>query len=249
MRNIWTIAKKEIRYYFSTPAAYLVGFLVLLIVGIIFYLQMNIARLGQGQYVPGPQDSIGVLAWLLVFLATPAITFRTITTENSQGTIELMLTAPVRDWEFIVGKWLGAFLTLSTVVMITLIYPIILNSLVDPGIDQGVLISGFIGVLLFLASLVGIGVAISSFFNHQIATFLVTEAIFVVVFFVAGSISQLLTPQGFASELLGFFNLRDPLYSNMMRGVLDLKDIIQYLSMTALTLFLGSVSVETRRWR
>jgi len=247
MRNIWTIAKKEIRYYFSTPAAYLVGFLVLLIVGIIFYLQMNIARMGQ--YVPGPQDPLGILAWLLIFLATPAITFRTITTENSQGTIELMLTAPVRDWEFIIGKWLGAFLTLSTVVVISLIYPIILDSMIDPGIDQGVLTSGFIGVILYLAALVGIGVAISSFFQNQIATFLVTEAIFVLIFFVTGSVSQLVNPQGFGSALLEFFNLREPLYSNMLRGILDLKDIIQYLSMTALALFLGSVSVETRRWR
>ncbi|NIP43349.1 MAG: ABC transporter permease subunit, partial [Aliifodinibius sp.] len=121
MRNIWTIASREYQLYFSTPMAYMVAFLYLLVLGILFYTNLLGAVLQQ--VAPGIQIIIGPMVTLLLF-ATPAVTMRLIAAEHSSGTIELLLTAPVRDWEMVVGKWLGGFLFMMTLLAVTLLYPL-----------------------------------------------------------------------------------------------------------------------------
>jgi len=246
MRNIWTIASREYKLYFASPAAYLITFMLLLVLGIFFYLTLNAAAMQQ--FVPGVQVTLGPMATLLM-LATPAITTRLLAEENRMGTIELLLTAPVRDWELVVGKWLGAFLLVLTIILISLIYPLVLNQFVDPGIDQGPLVSGYIGIILLSAAFVAIGVAISSFFNNQIAAFATTMGVFVVLWWVIGPIAQTVGPAGESSVWISYLDLSQHYFDNLFQGILDLKDIIFYLSVTALGLFLGTVSVETRRWR
>src|SRR5215471_3867823 len=129
MRNIWTIAKREYDHYFISPIAYVVAFLILLTTGIIFvvnlyyYIQNAFQNFGQ---VPDISPVTGSFAFLLV-LTIPALTMRLIADEARMGTLELLLTAPVRDFELVTGKWLGGFLFILSVLAITLIYPIILN--------------------------------------------------------------------------------------------------------------------------
>ena len=247
MRNVWTIARREYNYYFSTPAAYVVTFMILGILGILFVIQLNVSL--YQQFAPGIQSILAPLAWMLIFLAAPALTTRTIASESRLGTIETLLTAPIRDWELVVGKWLGAYLALLSVVATTLVFPILLNALVTPGIDQGAMLAGYLGISLFLAAIVAVGVVISSLFEHQVATFLVTEAVFLILFFVISAITQFMSPSELWGTVLGYFDVQGPLYNNLLRGVLDLRDIAQYLSLTTLALFLTSVSVATRRWR
>jgi ABC-2 type transport system permease protein len=158
MRNIWVIARREYKLYFATPAAYLVAFMLLLILGVIFYANIINAQLQQ--VAPGVEVVLGPMVTLLLF-ATPAITMHLIAEEQRMGTIELLLTAPVRDYELVIGKWLGGFLFLLTILAVTWVYPIILNLIVDPGIDQGPLVSGYFGVVLICSALVAIGVAVS----------------------------------------------------------------------------------------
>src|SRR3970282_558294 len=168
MSNIWTIASREYKLYFSTPAAYMIAFMILLVLGVIFYA--NISAAAFQQTAPGVEVIIGPFITLLLF-GIPAITMRLIAEEQRMGTIELMLTAPLREYELIIGKWLGGFLFMLTLIAVTWVYPIILNFLVDPGIDQGPLLTGYLGLVLISASLVAIGVAVSSFFSNQIAAF------------------------------------------------------------------------------
>lgn len=172
MRNIWTIAKREYKHYFSSPAAYMVAFMILLVIGLIFYVNILAGTMQQFQQASAPnvQVILGPMVTLFLF-ATPAITMRLLAEEQRLGTLELMLTAPVRDWELVVGKWLGGTLFLFTIILITWIYPIVLNRMVDPGIDQGPLVTGYLGICLFSMALVAIGVAISSLFSNQIAAF------------------------------------------------------------------------------
>src|SRR5512139_3101807 len=150
MYNVWTIAKREYNQYFSSPVAYLVAFIILLILGIFFFYSLVIATSPQAMqsgYVP----NIDVILWwlgLLLAILTPALTTRLLAEERRLGTIELLMTAPVKDWELVVGKWLGAFLMLLTLIALTLIYPLILDQLVSPGIDQGPLITGYLGLIL-----------------------------------------------------------------------------------------------------
>jgi len=247
MRNIWTIAKREYKLYFSSPAAYVIAFVVLLVLGILFYANLEVATQQSG-YVPGVQITLGPLATLLM-LATPAITMRLLAEEQRMGTIELLLTAPVRDWELVVGKWLGAFLLLLTLILITLIFPMLLNQLVDPGIDQGPLISGYLGIILMAAALVGIGVAISSMFSNQVAALVTTLGVMVLLWWIIGPVAQALGSMSLSSTIMTYLDFGNHYFSTFLNGVIDLRDITYYLSITALALFLGTMSVETRRWR
>lgn len=243
MQNIWIIARRELKHYFISPIAYVGMFAILLIIGVIFYLDLT-AAISQ-QYVPSPQTTIGVLLFILPFL-TAAIMMSSIAEEQKTGTLELMLTAPIRDWELIVGKWLGGFLFIMIIVVITWIYPLVLNQMVKPGIDQGLLVSGYLGVTLVSATLVAIGIAVSSLFSNQIPAFLVTFLIFLLLWFINFP-SQLLGPT--SGEIINYLVLRSHFYDSFFQGIIQINDIIYYISVTILALFLGTVSIETRRWR
>lgn len=246
MRNVWIIARREYKLFFISPVAYVVAFFFMILLGYFFYsaLRDAIIQSTYQAYVPGVQIVISPMVTLLLFVM-PAITMRSIAEEMRMGTMELLLTAPVKDWELVVGKWLGAFLFMLTLLAVTWIFPIVLNFLVKPGIDQGVLLSGYLGLVLMVASLVAIGVFISSLFNNQLVVFMVNLAI-VLVFWLVRPAST--TTGGMGNQVLTYLNFIDH-YMNFYQGTIDLSDIVYYLSMTSLALFLGTISVEMRRWR
>jgi ABC-2 type transport system permease protein len=188
----------------------------------------------------------GTLMFLLVF-ACPALTMRLLSEEQRLGTLELLLTAPVRDWELVIGKWLGAFLFVLTIVALTLIYPLVLNALVDPGIDQGPLISGYLGVILVSGAFLAIGVAVSSLFTNQVASFLATFGILLFLWWIFAILAQVSGPT--AGELMRYLDISGNFYENLVQGLVELSDLVYLLSVTALALFLGSMSIEMRRWR
>jgi ABC-2 type transport system permease protein len=243
MRNIWVIAEKEYKHYFISPIAYVLAVVVLLILGILFYV--NVLFASSQQFAPGVDIILGPLVTLLLFI-TPVITMRTLAEENRSGTMELLLTAPVRDWEVVIGKWLGAVLLMLTILLLTWFFPIILNQMVRPGIDQGLMMAGYLGMFLLSSSFLAIGVMVSSFFSNQIAAFLVTQVITLVLWLV-GLFSQVAGASG--SKILAYLSMNDHYNNTFLRGIIDLKDVVFYLSVIALALFVGSVSVETRRWR
>src|SRR5215470_11424919 len=165
MRNIWIIAKREFDHYFISPIAYVVAFTILLTIGIIFainvyyFIQNALQSFGQ---VPDISPITGAFGFLLV-LSNPAITMRLLADEARMGTLELLLTAPVRDFELVAGKWLGGMLFILSVLAVTLIFPIILNGivigkftllspLVTPGIDRELMLSSYLGVILVAAA-------------------------------------------------------------------------------------------------
>jgi ABC-2 type transport system permease protein len=246
MHNIWTISKREYSQYFSGPVAYMLIFAVLLVLGIFFYLNLIVTGQQQG-YVPGADITIIPLATLLA-LISPAITTRLLAEERRLGTIELLQTAPVRDWELVIGKWLGGFLMLMTIVIISLVYPLILNQLVTPGIDQGALISGYLGLALLMGALVAVGLFVSSLFSNQIAAFVTTMGVVIFLWWILTPVVQVTGPMGGNSALLSYLNFSGHFFDTMARGVIDLKDVVFYVSVTVLGLFLSTVSVEMRRW-
>jgi len=245
MRNIWTIAKREYKAYFSSFTAYLFAFVIFLVVGI-FTTGSIVYGLNYYGQVPPPDVQVvaGPMAFLLV-LACPAFTMRLLSEEQRLGTIELLLTAPVRDGELVLGKWLGSFLMVLSLIAVTLIYPIALNFMTSPGIDQGLMISSYVGLILISAVFLSIGVAVSSLFSNQVASYIVTIAIIVVFWWIFSILAQV----GNGNPLLSFLDLSSHFYNDMMQGVLSLRGVVYALSLTAGFLMLGSVSVETRRWR
>lgn len=243
MRNVWTIAKREFNLYIISPIAYVVAFIIMLIIGLIFYVNMLVAVVNQ--FPPTVQFIISPLVTLFLF-TTPAVTMRTIADEQRMGTMETLLTAPVRDWELVVGKWLGALLFYLAVIALTLIFPIVLNFFVKPGIDQGLMVSGYLGVFLLVSAFVAIGVFASSLFSNQIAAFFTAIGILLVLWMIAYP-NRVLPSDG--GQILAYLDLSEHFYPTFLRGIIELKDIVYYLSVTVLALFLGTMSVETRRWR
>lgn len=248
MKNIWTIAKREFALYFNGPIAYAVAFLFFLILGLTFFQTLRSAVLSalyQQAYAPTIQAITGgVMVFLLIF-TMPAITMRLLAEEQRNGTMELLLTAPVRDGELVIGKWLGGFLFMFVLLLSTLIYAVILNWLVKPGIDQGLLVASYLGLILMLMSLVAVGVAVSSFFSNQIAAFFTSLAIVLLLWLMQGDASAAGTT---GAEIIKYLNFIEH-YINFYNGVIDIRDIVYFLSITSLGLFVGSMAVEMRRWQ
>lgn len=243
MRNVWVIAEKEFKHFFISPIAYVVSFAILLIIGILFYA--NILAASVQQFAPSIQIIVGPLVTLLLF-TVPAITMHSIAEEQKNGTLETMLTAPVRDWEIVTGKWLGGLMFLLVLLLVTWFYPIVLNQLIQPGIDQGLMAANYLGLVLLCMTFVAIGVMTSSFFSNQIAAFFASLGVLLVLWMI-GYPSQALGATG--GELLRYLDLSEHFYNSFFRGIIELKDVIYFISVTGLALFLGSVSIETRRWR
>jgi ABC-2 type transport system permease protein len=248
MRNIWTIARREIRLYFASPVAYIVGLLILLITGIYFVLVIYLA--GQSAYsqgsvpAPGPDLVVGLMVFLFLF-AVPALSMRLMADEHRNGTLELLLTAPIHEWELVIGKWLGSFLFVFCIIVVTCIYPLVLNKLVTPGIDQGLMMANYLAITLVAAAFLAIGTAISSFFNNQFAAFFATLAMLFFLWLVVGWPAVVMQGSG---GIFDYLNMSKH-FASMQSGIVALSDITYYLSLTALGLFLGTVAVEIRRWK
>jgi ABC-2 type transport system permease protein len=245
MRNIWTIAKREYDHYFISPVAYVVAFAILLVLGIIFALVIytSAQNVFYGS-VPDISPITGSFAFLLV-LMTPALTMRLLADENRMGTMELLLTAPVRDSELIIGKWLGGVLFVLTVIGITLVYPIVLNGLVEPGIDQGAMITSYLALILVAASFLAIGVGISALFTNQVAAFFVTMIVLVTLWWLMGFPADYIQT---GSDVFRYLDLQSHYYS-LGQGKIVLTDVLYFLSLIAAGLFTGTIAVETRRWQ
>jgi ABC-2 type transport system permease protein len=249
MRNTWIIAKREYNHYFISPIAYVVAFMILLTIGIIFainifyFMQNAFQSFGQ---TPDITSVTGAFGFLLV-LTVPALTMRLLADEARMGTLELLLTAPVRDFELVAGKWLGGFLFILTVLAITIIYPLILNGLVKPGIDQQLVISSYLGVALLAAAFLAVGVGISAIFTNQVAAFFVTLSTLILLWWLIGFPAQVL--QGSASEVFRYLDMQSHFYNAFNRGNIYLTDLVYFFSLIALGLFVGTTAVEVRRWR
>lgn len=261
MRNIWTIAKREYDHYFISPIAYVVAFMILLTVGVIFainvYYYVQNAFQGGGSGTPDISPVTGAFGFLLV-LTIPALTMRLLADEARMGTLELLLTAPVRDFELVAGKWLGGMLFILSVLAVTLIFPIILNGivigkftllspLVTPGIDRELMLSSYLGVILVAASFLALGVGISAIFTNQIAAFFVTLSVFVLLWWLIGFPAQVL--QGGGGEVFNYLSMQSHFYDAFNSGSVKLTDIVYFVSLIALGLFAGTTAVEVRRWR
>jgi len=248
MRNIWTIAKREYEQYFISPVAYVVAFAMLLTTGVLFainfffYTQNAFQNFG----VPDFGPISGTFTFLLV-LSAPALTMRLISDEARMGTLELLLTAPVRDHELVIGKWLGAMLYIISLLAVTLIYPIVTSKFVTPGIDWYVVLTSYLGMILLAGVFLALGTAISAMFTNQITAFFVTLALFITMWWLVGFPAQVIP--GDAARIFEYLDMKAHFYGALDSGIINLSDLVYYASLIALGLFTGTAAVEMRRWR
>lgn len=249
MRNIWTIAKREYDQYFISPVAYVVAFAILLTMGVLFginfffYTQNAFQNFGA---VPDFAPISGTYVFLLV-LSAPALTMRLISDEARMGTLELLLTAPVRDHELVIGKWLGAMLYILSLLVVTLVYPIVTSRFVTPGIDWNVILTSYLGMILLSGVFLALGTAVSAMFTNQVTAFFVSLALFITLWWLIGFPAGVVG--GDSARVFEYLDMKTHFYNALDSGIINLSDIVYYVSLIALGLFTGSAAVEMRRWR
>jgi ABC-2 type transport system permease protein len=244
MNNVWVIAKREFTHYFVSMLAYALAFFIFLIVGLLFFFT-NWGYAQQGA-PPDTRSLFGPFAFLLIF-AVPALTMRLLAEEQRAGTLELLFTAPLHDWELVIGKWLGAYGFLLVVIVLSLAFPFTLHALTQPtGVEQGPLAASYLGLILMAGSMLAVGLMVSAITEHQVIALLLSLAILVALWLM-GTPSGLLT--GWLGNLLDYLDMSNRFYNNFYRGVVNTVDIVYFVSLMAIALFIATQLVSSRRWR
>src|SRR6185369_303123 len=221
---------------FNSPVAYIVVTVFTMITGYMFFTQLLMEQQAD------MRGLFSIMPMLLAFLA-PAITMRLLADEKASGTLELLITMPVRDWEVVVGKFLAAMGLLCAALGLTLVFAITVRAL-GP-LDRGPAIGGYIGLLLMGASYVAIGVMCSAFTRNSIIAFIVAFAISFALFLFA-RLTQFV-PQSL-QPIVAFLSTEGH-FENVSRGVVDSRDVIYYLSLIGICLLVATTSLESRKWR
>lgn len=233
--NIKTIFQKELRSYFNSPVAYIVIVVFLAILGWYFSYYLFLMNLSSMRIV------FEITPYLLLVFA-PAITMRLISEEKKSGTLELLMTKPVREYEIVIGKFLAAWALYLVTLLPTLCYFITVSILGT--LDIGSVIGGYIGLMLVGAVFVAVSVFGSSITENQVVAFIVSFLVVFILFMLDKIVPY---APGSLASIFEFLSL-DFHFSNMARGVLDSRDLLYYISMVGFTLFLGTVALQRRRW-
>jgi ABC-2 type transport system permease protein len=243
MRNIWIVARRELGALFVQPIAYVFAIFMTLVTGLLFAAQLSFP-LFQGGPPPAIAQIISTFSFLSIF-AAPAITMRLLAEEQQTGTIELLMTLPVTDLQVVLGKFLAAFLFYVTITALTLIYPIILLRFGNP--DIGPMVSAYLGVLLWGAALLGIGILASALSENQINAFIIAFGIILLLYLTLIP-AELFTVGPTMATILSELSLQNHL-NNFLDGLITAKDVLYYLLVTAISLFAAARVLESRRWR
>ena len=238
MRNIWTIGAREFKSYVASPMAYIITVFFLVGTGAFFALFTS-AWIDETS-MRGVLGSQFYVAVVLLFMAV--LTMRLISEEKKLGTIELLMTAPIRDSELVIGKFLGSVLVVLVMFAFTLYYPLLLVLYGDP--DLGPFFSGYLGLLLLAMSSLAVGLFASSVTANQIVSAVVGGGILLGLWFLGAAAALL--PAGIGAAV-AYFSSANYL-PDFTRGIIDIRGIVYFLSITALFLFLAVRALENSRW-
>jgi ABC-2 type transport system permease protein len=257
MRNTLVIAGKELEGYFVQPVAYVVLTVFLLLGGWFFFALLRqfdemvqlVQMMGNPQTLEQMNLNTRVIDPLLhdlsivLVIVMPALTMRIFAEEKRAGTYELLLTAPVRTGEIVAGKFIAA--AVFTLIMISLawIFPMILLIFGDP--EVGVMFAGYLGLALLAITFVAVGLFTSSLTHNQIIAAISSFGLLILLFVISWPAEA---GGGVVWSLLKYLSLPEH-FSTMTRGVIDTSDIVFFLSVILVALFLTQRSVESARWR
>lgn len=238
MERTLAIAKREFRTFFASPIAYIVLGGFLLLAGWLFFSTLFLA--GQASL----RGFFGLVPVLFVVLV-PAITMRAVAEERKSGTMELLLTLPMEDWQIVAGKFLAALGMVAVGLAWTAPYALSVASLAGPGarFDWGPVFAGYLGLLLLASSFIALGLWGSALSRNQIVGFIVGLVLCFAFTFVDKFAALLPDRLGQALEYLSV----DYHFDNIARGVIDTRDLLFYLSLTTLGLVLTTRSLSSAR--
>lgn len=244
MRHTWTVLGRELRSYFSTPIAYI--FLVIYLVatqGFFFYLFFRV----------GEADLRLFFFWqpLFMLFLIPAITMRSWAEEKKVGTMEMLMTLPVPDLQVVLGKFFACLIFWTIALVLTVTMPWTVYRLVDVSqgatVDPGPIIGGYVGLFLLGGVYIAICLFASSLTENQIVAFIIGLASCTVLLLIGSTLVLYTVPESLVKPLQ-FIGLWAN-FENISRGVIDSRNVIYYLSVTALFLYLNASMIESRKWK
>ena len=233
--NVGTIFRRELRSYFNSAMAYVVIVVFLAILGWFESNNLFLSNVASLRLV-------FELAPAIFLFVIPAITMRLLSEEKKSGTIELLTTKPLHDWEIVLGKFFAAWALIGIALLPTLIYYITIASLGD--VDNGPVIGGYLGLFLMAGVYAAVGLLASSLTENQVVAFIIGFA-FVFALFMLDKI--LLYVPDWTTSVVEFLGI-DYHFSSIARGVIDTRDIIYFLSVLGFSLYLTTVSLARRSW-
>jgi ABC-2 type transport system permease protein len=253
--KIWPIFKKEMRLYFTSPVAWVVFTIFLVIAGYFFYSIFAFFTLASMQSAMNPAmardlnvtDSVMRPLFsnisVILLLLMPVVTMRLFAEERRSGTIELLLTYPVRDGAVLAGKYLAALALYGIMIALTMLYPAIVVYFAR--LEWGPVLTGYLGLLLMGATFIAVGVFASSLTENQIVAALTTFGV-LLIFWVLGWSADY--AGGAVGRVLQFLSILEH-NESFAKGVVETKDVLYYVNFIALALFLTLRSLEARRWK
>jgi ABC-2 type transport system permease protein len=230
------IFKKEFTSYFISPIAYV--FIIVFLVGANFMYFQPFFLINQADM----RNYFNLLPWIFLFFV-PAITMRSWAEEKKSKTMELLLTWPLSDAQVVLGKFFAALAFLATAVALSVTIPITLFIIGNP--DPGPIIGGYVGALLMGAAYLAIGLWISSHTENQIVAFILAWVVIFVMMIIGHPMVTMKIPALFVPlfSYLGLFTH----FESIERGVIDSRDVVYYLSVTGIFLFLNAQSLGSRK--
>ena len=240
MRNILAVCTKELYTYFVSPIAYFVCFVFTAILGFLFPIVLiSISRQG-GIGASVIETIFRNMAIILIFFI-PVLTMKLFAEERKSGTIELLLTSPITDSQVVLGKFLASFTLVLIMLGLTLLFPFLTQRFGH--LDLGLLLSGYLGVILISSSFLGLGVLMSSMCKNQLVAALTSFGILLTLWVIGA-----LAARGGMIGKLSYLSLSEH-YHDFARGIIPLKDVVYYVSFTGVCLFATFKSIESSKWR
>ncbi|GIL11431.1 MAG: hypothetical protein DWB42_21410 [Chloroflexi bacterium] len=257
MSAIFAVFKRELALYFRSPIAYAVAFAMLLFLGILFNgnlaqsvaFNVSVAQQGGGGVTASDLNLAPALITFLMFLIGPLLTMRLLAEEAREGTIEVLMTLPMNEAQFIIGKFLAVWSYYTVLLLLTVIYHLILTLVGVP--DAGVAFGAYLGAWLYGGAVLAICMIWSAVTEDQIvAAFLSAATVLVLYLAEVAAVSLTGSPTlanaaGFVREL----GLQAHFGATLANGIIRAEDIAYFVLMMIGALFITTRIVETRRWR
>jgi ABC-2 type transport system permease protein len=236
VKNVWAVSQRELRSYFLSPLAYVVIALFLALSGYLFAL---ILANGRQASLQGLVQNVSVLYLFIV----PAISMRLLAEEQRSGTIELLLTNPVQEWEIVTGKFLASVLLVVVMLALTLLYPLFLYIFGSP--DTGPIITGYLGILLQAAAFLSVGLWASSLTSNQVVAAIIAFALLLILW-LSDNLGQFLG--GTVGAIVSYTSVINH-FQSFPQGVIQSNDVIYYVTLILAGIVLSTLSLQSRRYR
>lgn len=250
MSKVLAVFKRELGLYFRSPVAYAVAFALLLFFGLLFSDRLN--QLNQAQAPADYANIIPNLLTFLMFLVAPLLTMRLLAEETREGTLETLMTLPIRESQFIIGKFLAVWAYYTVLLLLTVIYHIIVTQVGIP--DLGRAFGMYLGAWLYGGAVLAVAMIWSAVTEDQIVAAFLGAATILVLYLAEVAVNWFASMPGQAniSGLVNFvreLGLQAHYDSTMLQGVIRAEDVLYFVFLMIAALFITTRIVEVRRWR